>query len=93
MTTPIKLSDNCTVEPLSNNFGKNQKDTPDEHPNETNIDIVASCENCRNQNSKVCREWIRKKRYYSRKFGYKNTNHEKDFCLFWAYQPVGLWSK
>ena len=33
------------------------------------------------------------KRYYSKKFGYNNTNHEKDFCLFWAYQPIGLWGK
>ena len=105
------LSENCTVEPL--NLEKQRENG--EHPNESNELIHPTCNNCRNRNVHVCLEFIRKKRYYLHKHGYKtvenkdslNTlnityepdiiyNHTrkiKEYCVWWAYQPVGLWNK
>ncbi|MHC3128745.1 MAG: hypothetical protein IBV52_01530 [Candidatus Bathyarchaeota archaeon] len=53
--------------------------------------IEPTCQNCRNQNTKLCLEYKRKKRYYSTHIGYKNTKHEKDHCKWWAYKPEGVW--
>ena len=108
----IKLSDNCTVEPFTFESQENGK-----HPNESNESLHPTCDNCRHRNTPICSEFIRKKRYYLRKHGYKtvepknktannilniiydpniiynHTRKVKEYCVWWAYQPVGLWSK
>ena len=62
------------------------------HVNESEEEVVPVCENCRHQDTSLCDEYLRKKRYYTKKFGYKHAWQEKLYCKFWSYKPVGLWN-
>ena len=84
-TTKIKLSENCTVEPFMNN----EKPTV-EHPNESIANVTPSHDNCRHKGTETCAHYIKIKSTYEQRTG---KEIQKQYCMFWAYQPVGLWRK
>ena len=66
-----------------------QKERTKPHPNESEEVIIATCYNCRNENTPVCYRWLKQKREYLKKNGFPLKTR---CCKFWAYNPVGLWA-
>ena len=60
------------------------------HANESEEEIVPTCLNCRNQNTSMCRIFLKNKRFFLIKNGYAC---KKKYCKFWAYLPIGMWSE
>jgi len=44
--------------------------------------IESTCNNCRNKDTQICKEWLKQGRRYLAKHG---KPRQKKYCKFWAY--------
>lgn len=58
------------------------------HLNKSEEEIVRTCLNCRNQDTKLCDLRHHNQKKHKKRNG---NNLQKKFCKFWSYKPMGLW--